>query len=98
LSDGRVELVTAGWASAFVLVVDMRGCVQQLFQPPRADQWGGTVKFIDLAHRLRDFDVAFGTDLLVLEMRIASSIAMFADALLKPFWISLHGSATMIPH
>ena len=59
LGHGRVGLVRAGRAYAFILVIDACRRIQRLFQSPRPVQGRGPPLFEDVPHRFRDIDVTF---------------------------------------
>ena len=65
LRNGGVRLVAAGRAHALVLVVDARRGIQRPLQPPGAEQRRRAPLPIDVAHRLRDLDLALGAHLLL---------------------------------
>ena len=65
LGDGRIELVAAGRAAAFVFVINARRGAQRGFQPAGAHQRGGPPQLIQLAHRLGNGNPALAGDFLL---------------------------------
>src|SRR5262249_53096514 len=64
LRDRGVRLVTAGRTHAFVLVVDARRRLKRLLESSRAKERSRTPLLVDVEHRLRNLDFAFGGHLL----------------------------------
>ena len=50
LRDRGVRFVRTGGADALVLVVDVRGCLQRLLEPHRAQQRRGPPERVDVAN------------------------------------------------
>ena len=64
LRDGRVRLVAAGRAHAFVLVVDARRRLERLLEASGAEERARAPLPVHVADRLRNLDLALGRDLL----------------------------------
>ena len=62
--DGGVELVRAGRADAFVLVIDPRRRIERFLQAARANQRRRTPLRINLPHLSGNLDLALGADFL----------------------------------
>jgi hypothetical protein len=67
LGDGGVGLVAAGGGDAFVLVVNPRGGLEDLLEPPRAVQRRRPPQRKNLQHLARDVDPPLRADLLLYE-------------------------------
>ena len=63
LRHGGVQLVRAGWADAFIFVINSRRRIQRLLQPPRADQRRRPPLRVNLPHLSGNLDLALGCSL-----------------------------------
>ena len=60
LRHGRIGLVAARRASAFVLVIDVRRGIERLFEVPRAVERRGAPQAVDIHHLARNVDLRLG--------------------------------------
>ncbi|OAV70489.1 hypothetical protein Barb7_03261 [Bacteroidales bacterium Barb7] len=78
MRKGRIELVRADRTDAFILEIDMSGCIQRLFQPVSTHQRGGSPILVQFAHLVGDFNPAVGfIQLLLCELLGEQGIKVF---------------------
>ena len=60
MGDGGVELVRAHGADALVFEIDVRGGVEDFLKAAGTHEGSGTPDFVEIPHRLGDFDPRVG--------------------------------------